>query len=70
MNTNILSTLALAASFGSREQIPYSYPRRFKMKGNEGQNKAKKIRNRKNNKIARKNRRLNLRRGKSGRFSS
>lgn len=36
-----------------------------KQKGNVGQKEAKKLRNRRNNKLARKNRRLNLRTGKT-----
>ena len=46
--------------------IPSGFRRnkRWGAKGNKGQAEAKKARNRRNNRLARKNRRLNLRRGK------
>lgn len=55
-------------------EMPYmlnNLLRRFKkQKGNKGQALAKKRKNRRRNKLARANRRLNLRRGKIGSFSS
>lgn len=64
---NAQSLLAMASVLDSGYgNVPYGGFRRgnMKQKGNAGQKEATKLRNRRNNRLARKNRRLNLRRGK------
>ncbi len=58
--------MALGAMLGNGYgHVPSGFRKgRMKQKGNAGQADAKKTRNRINNRLARKNRRLNLRRGK------
>jgi hypothetical protein len=68
MNNSASATLAMgmamAASSGY-QSLPYGSSRwKGGKTGNAGQKEAQKARNRRNNKLARKNRRLNLRRGK------
>lgn len=69
MNSGLFSSLALAMGSGY-SRVPYGYGRgKIGVKGNAGQKEAQKAKNRAKNRIARKSRRLNLRRGKFGRYS-
>ena len=63
----IASSLAAASGYS---EIPYKRWGKIRIKGNKGQKEATKARNRAKNRVARKSRRLNLRRGKFGRYSS
>lgn len=63
---SILETIAMASILGSGySRVPQGFRRgNWKKDGNKGQARATKLRNRRNNRLARKHRRLNLRKGK------